>query len=151
MGDSLTDEKMLELELKEAFEMFDRDKDGLISSKELGNILRSLGHDPTEIELNDMIVDVDSDEDGKIDFNEFIQIMHKRAKDSDIEEELIEAFRIFDKESEGKISSSEFRHIMLTLGERLSEDEIDEMIKEADWKGEGYINYKDFVKIILSK
>ena len=72
MGDSLTDEKMLEL--KEAFEMFDRDKDGLINSKELGNILRSLGHDPSDIELNDMISDVDSDEDSKIDFNEFIQL-----------------------------------------------------------------------------
>ena len=72
MGDSLTDEKMLEL--KEAFEMFDRDKDGLIMSKELGNILRSLGHDHSDIELNDMITDVDSDEDGKIDFNESILV-----------------------------------------------------------------------------
>jgi calmodulin len=149
MGDNLTDEKVLEL--KEAFEMFDRDKDGLINSKELGNILRSLGHDPSEQELTDMIMDVDSNEDGRIDFNEFMMIMHKRAKESDIEEELIEAFRIFDKEGEGRISCSEFRHIMLTLGERLSEDEVDEMIKEADMKGEGIINYKEFAKIMLSK
>lgn len=149
MGDSLTDEKMSEL--REAFEMFDRDKDGLINSKELGNILRSLGHEPSEQELTDMINEIDGDADGKIDFNEFIDLMLKRAKDSDIEEELIEAFRIFDKESEGLISSSEFRHIMLTLGEKLSEDEVDEMIKEADSRGEGVINYKDFVKIMLSK
>jgi len=145
----LTDEKIGDL--KEAFEMFDRDKDGLINAKELGNILRSLGHEPSEIELNDMIVDLDTNEDGRIDFNDFMTIMHKRAKESDIEEELVEAFRIFDKEGEGRISCSEFRHIMLTLGERLSEDEVDEMIKEADNKGDGVINYKEFVKIMLSK
>jgi len=149
MADGFTDEKILEL--KDAFEMFDRDKDGLISNKELGNILRSLGHEPNDVEIADMINDVDSDEDGKIDFNEFMHLMHKRAKDSDIEEELCEAFRLFDKESEGRISSSEFRHIMLTLGERLSEDEVDEMIKEADSKGDGYIYYKEFVKVMLSK
>jgi calmodulin len=149
MGDNLTDEKIMEF--KEAFEMFDRDKDGLINSKELGNILRSLGHDPSEQELSDMISEVDINEDKKIDFNEFMQLMHKRAKDSDIEDELIEAFRIFDKEGEGRISASEFRHIMLTLGERLSEDEVEEMIKEADARGDGMINYKEFSKIMLSK
>ena len=149
MVDRLTDDKLNEL--KEVFEMFDRDKDGLIDAKELGNILRSMDHEPSEQELTDLISDVDSNNDGKVNFNEFLSIMIKRAKDSDIEEELIEAFRIFDKEGEGRISSSEFRHIMMTLGEKLSEDEIDEMIKEADFKSEGFINYRDFVKIILSK
>jgi calmodulin len=149
MTESLTDDKMREF--KEAFEMFDRDRDGLINSKELGNILRSLGHDPSEQELTDMVNETDSNDDGKIDFNEFMQIMHKRAKESDIEEELVEAFRIFDKEGNGLISSSEFRHTMLTLGERLTEDEVDEMIKEADSKGDGFIQYKEFVKIMLSK
>jgi len=149
MVDRLTDDKLNEL--KEVFEMFDRDKDGLIDAKELGNILRSMDHEPSEQELLDLISDVDSNNDGKIHFNEFLSIMIKRAKDSDVEEELIEAFRIFDKEGEGRISSSEFRHIMMTLGEKLSEDEIDEMIKEADFKSEGFINYRDFVKVILSK
>ncbi len=149
MGDNITDDQLVEL--KEAFEMFDRDRDGWIGQKELGNILRSLGHEPSEMELADMIRDSDKNEDGLIDFNEFMQIMHKRAKDSDIEDELIEAFKIFDKESEGKIPTDEFRHIMLTLGERLTEDEVDEMIKEADSKGEGFIDYKEFAKIILSK
>jgi Ca2+-binding EF-hand superfamily protein len=149
MSENLTDDKIKEF--KEAFEMFDRDKDGLINQKELGNILRSLGHEPTDHDLNDMIAEVDSNDDKRIDLNEFMQIMHKRAKQSDIEEELTEAFKIFDKEGNGLIPSSEFRHIMITLGEKLTEDEVDEMIKEADYKGEGLIDYKEFVKVMLSR
>ena len=131
--------------------MFDRDKSGLINSKELANILGSLRHEQSDKELVDMISENDQDEDVKIDFNEFVYLMHKRTKDEDIEEELAEAFRIFDKEDNGLISITEFRHIMLTLGERLTEDEVDEMIKEADTKGDGFIHYKDFTKVLLLK
>ncbi len=77
--------------------------------------------------------------------------MGRISKESDIEDELVEAFKIFDKEGNGLIPSSEFKHIMLTLGERLAEDEVDEMIKEADYRGDGYINYKEFVKVLLSR
>jgi calmodulin len=149
MKSGLNDEKLKEY--KEAFEMFDRDKNGLINSKELGNILRSLGHEPIEGDLNGLIEEHDSDKDDKIEFNEFLQIILKYTKDTDIEDELIEAFKVFDKEGNGLIPSSEFKHIMLTLGERLSDDEVEEMIKEADYRGEGFINYKEFVKILLSR
>jgi Ca2+-binding EF-hand superfamily protein len=149
MKSGLSDEKLKEY--KESFEMFDRDKNGQINAKELGNILRSLSHEPTESDLNALIEEHDGDRDGKIEFNEFLQIILKYAKDTDIEDELIEAFKVFDKEGNGLIPSSEFKHIMLTLGERLSDDEVDEMIKEADYRGEGFINYKEFVKILLSR
>lgn len=149
MGDNLTDDKIKEY--KEAFEMFDRDKDGYINQKELGNILRSLGHDPSEQDLVDMMQDIDVNNNKCIDFNEFMQLMHKRAKQSDIEEELVEAFRIFDKEGNGLIPTSEFKHIMLTLGEKLNEEEVEEMMKEADSKNEGVIDYKEFAKLMLSR
>jgi calmodulin len=149
MADNITDDQ--KVDLKEAFEMFDRDRDGWIGVKEVGNIMRSLGQDLNEVELSDLMKHVDCNEENQVDFNGFLQIMQKRAKDFDIEDELVEAFKIFDKDSEGKISTEEFRHIMLTLGERLTEDEVDEMIKEADPKGEGFIDYHEFSKIILSK
>jgi len=131
--------------------MFDRDKDGLVNNKELGSILKSLGHDCNEIELTSMIDDVDTDLDKKINFDEFLLIMNKRSNEIDIEEELMEAFKVFDKDGNGRLESNELRHIMLTLGERLSDEEIEEMINEADTKGMGYIDYKDFVKLMLSK
>ena len=57
-----------------------------------------------------------------------------------------EAFKVFDKDGNGFISAAELRHVMTNLGEKLTEDEVDEMIKEADFDGDGQVNYDEFVK-----
>ena len=72
-------------------------------------------------------------------------------KDPDTEEDLIEAFKIFDKVGFGVISVAELRHVMTNLGERLTEEEADEMIREADTDGDGFINYHEFVTIMTTK
>ena len=139
-----------EKELKEYFDMFDRDKDGSINEKELGNILRSLGHDPTDQDLSEMINEVDNNSDSKIEFDEFCKIMNNKLKQNDAEQELIEAFKIFDRDGKGLISENEFKHIMLSLGEKISEEELEEMMKKADPDKKGFVNYKQFAKVILS-
>ena len=138
-------------EYRDAFEMFDKDKDGTITAKELANVMRSLNQDPSEQELHDMINEVDQDGNGRIDFEEFVMLMNRRSKETDTEEEVINAFRVFDKDGNGLISSTELRHIMTTLGDRLTEEEVDEMIREADIDGDGYINYEEFVRIMMAK
>ncbi|CAG9826570.1 unnamed protein product [Diabrotica balteata] len=138
-------------EFKEAFMLFDKDEDGTITMAELGVVMRSLGQRPTETELRDMVNEVDQDGNGTIEFNEFLQMMSKKMKDADGEEELKEAFRVFDKNNDGLISSNELRHVMTSLGERLSEEEVDDMIKEADLDGDGQVNYEEFVTILTSK
>jgi len=138
-------------EYKDAFEMFDKNKDGVITTKELAHIMRSLNQDPTEEELNEMIEEVDLDKNGEVDFEEFITLMNRRSKEIDIEEEVLNAFKIFDKEGNGLISITELRHIMMTLGDQLSEEEIDDMLKEADNDGDGYINYEEFIKNMLTR
>jgi len=70
--------------------------------------------------------------DGMIDFPEFLSLMARKMKDTDTEEELIEAFKVFDRDGNGFVSATELRHIMSNLGEKLTDDEIDEMIREAD-------------------
>lgn len=89
-----------------------------------------------------MVNEVDQDGNGTIEFNEFLQMMSKKMKDGDSEDELREAFRVFDKNNDGLISSNELRHVMTSLGERLSEEEVDDMIKEADLDGDGQVNYE---------
>ena len=108
-------------------------------------MMRSLGQNPTEAELHDMINEVDNDGSGTIDFAEFLSLMSKKMKDADSEEELMEAFKVFDKDGNGFISSVELRHVMTNLGEKLTDDEVDEMIREADVDGDGQVNYDEFV------
>ena len=142
--------------------------------------MRSLGQNPTEAELMDMIQEVsrtvvqsyplsfrrfasdwcvwmtviwqiDADGSGTIDFPEFLTMMARKMKDTDSEEEILEAFKVFDKDGNGFISAAELRHIMTNLGEKLTDEEVDEMIREADIDGDGQINYEEFVKMMMSK
>jgi len=136
---------------KEAFSLFDKDGDGTITTKELGTVMRSLGQNPTEAELQDMINEVDADGNGTIDFPEFLSLMARKMKDTDTEEELIEAFKVFDRDGNGFISAAELRHVMTNLGEKLTDEEVDEMIREADVDGDGQINYEEFVKMMMAK
>merc|ERR1712198_726802 len=109
----------------------------------MGTVMRSLGQNPTEAELQDMINEVDADGNGTIDFPEFLTMMARKMKDTDSEEEIREAFRVFDKDGNGFISAAELRHVMTTLGEKLTDEEVDEMIREADIDGDGQVNYEE--------
>ena len=80
---------------------------------------------------------------GAIDFDEFLHMMAKKhAECYDPEEELREAFQVFDKDGNGYISKEELHQVMNNLGEKLTDDEIADMIKEADADGDGQVNYR---------
>ncbi|KAI8326408.1 calmodulin [Martensiomyces pterosporus] len=139
-------------EYREAFSLFDKDNDGNITAKELGTVMRSVGQNPSESELQDMINEVDSDGNGTIDFPEFLSLMARQATtNNDEEAEIREAFRVFDKDGNGVISAAELRHVMTSLGEKLTDDEVNEMIREADVDGDGQINYEEFCKMMKTK
>ena len=148
-ADQLTEEQIAEL--KEAFVLFDNDGDGTITTKELGSVLRSLGQNPTEPELQDMTNEADPYGNGTIDFPEYLTMMARKMKDCDSEEEIVEAFKVFDKEGNGFISAGELRHVMTNLGETMTDEEVDDMIRESDIDGDGQINYEEFVKMMMSK
>lgn len=99
--------------------------------------MRNLGQNPTEESLRQMINEVDADGSGTIDFAEFLTLMARKMKTKDSEAEILEAFKVFDKDGSGKISASELRQVMNNLGEKLSDQEVEEMIREADLDGDG--------------
>eukprot|EP00753_Platysulcus_tardus_P018316 PLAT6820.3.p4 GENE.PLAT6820.3~~PLAT6820.3.p4 ORF type:complete len:151 (-),score=56.54 PLAT6820.3:177-629(-) len=149
MADSLSEEQIAEF--KEAFSLFDKDGDGTITTNELGTVMRSLGQNPTEAELQDMINEVDADGNGTIDFPEFLTLFARRCcACCGGEEEIGEAFRVFDRDGSGFITAAEMRHVMINLGEKLSDEEVDDMIREAGVDDAGRVNYKTFVTVMMA-
>ena len=94
--------------------------------------------------------EVDLNQDGKIDFDEFMTLMIKTSPENQAEEEVINAFRVFDKEGNGLISSAELKHIMMNIGDKMTEEEADEMVNEADIDEDGMINYEEFVRMMMA-
>ena len=149
MVENLTDETINQFHY--LFDLFDKDSSGTITTKELGTVMRNLGQNPSEEELKQLIREVDLNGDGTIDFKEFLCLMVKKMDDSDIDQELQDAFKFFDGDKDGYITSLELRNAMNNLGDEYTPEEAEEMIKEGDLDNDGKINYDEFMKIILSK
>lgn len=147
MTENLTEEQIAEF--KEAFQIFDKDGSGNITTKELGTVMRSLGQNPSEEELKKMIDEVDYNRDGTVDFKEFLGLMARQMKECEAVDELIEAFKVFDRDGNGVITSHELRYVMMNAGEKLTQEEIDDIIREADINNNGNIDYEDFVRMML--
>ncbi|OWM71616.1 calmodulin-like protein 11 [Punica granatum] len=148
MAEELSDEQIVEF--KEAFTLFDKDGDGCISLEELATVISSLDQCPSEKELREIISEVDADGNGTIEFAEFLNLMANNIKETEAEEELKEAFKVFDKDQNGYISACELRNVMISLGEKLTDEEVEQMIREADLDGDGQVNYDDFFKLMMS-
>ncbi|KAK3146127.1 hypothetical protein QOZ80_3AG0216670 [Eleusine coracana subsp. coracana] len=141
--EGLTGEQIVAFQ--EAFSLFDKNGDGCITMEELAAVTRSLGLDPSDQELIDMMSEVDTDGNGIIDFQEFLSLIARKMKDGDGDEELKEAFEVLDKDQNGFISPTELRTVMTSLGEKMTDEEVEQMIKEADTDGDGQVNYDEFV------
>ncbi|KAL4874478.1 hypothetical protein BJY04DRAFT_203850 [Aspergillus karnatakaensis] len=146
MAEHLTEDQIAQF--KEVFAVFDKDGTGDITATELGEVMRSLGQNPTDTELQDIIDELDVDRTGTIDFDEFLVMMSRKVKDSDPEAELREAFAVFDKDKSGSISADELRQVLRSIGDDVSDKDVDEMLQLADVNGDGSIDYEEFVKLM---
>jgi len=132
------------LEFKEAFNLFDRDLNGHIDKAELKHVMEKLGQNPTEQEVDQLLAEVDSNSNGKIEVEEFLALMSTKMKQKDDEEEIKEAFKVFDRDGNGVVDAKELKIVMKSL-EHLEDAEVDDMIRSADQDGDGNLNYEEFV------
>merc|ERR1719492_24971 len=135
-------------EIKEAFDLFDTDGSGEIDSKELKVAMRALGFEPKKEEIQKMISDVDDDGSGTIGYEEFLKMMTHKILNRDPKDEILKAFRLFDDDETGKISFKNLKQVAKEMGERMTDEELQEMIDEADRDGDGEVNEEEFLRIM---
>ncbi|KAG2373358.1 hypothetical protein C9374_012224 [Naegleria lovaniensis] len=141
----LTDEQRQEI--KEAFDLFDMDGSGKIDAKELKVAMRALGFEPKKEEIKKMISGIDNGS-GKIDFNDFLQLMTAKMSEKDSHAEIMKAFRLFDEDDTGYITFANLKRVAKDLGENMTDEELREMIEEADRSNSGQISKEDFLRIM---
>merc|ERR1711994_928711 len=118
---------------QDAFAHFDSLKNGMISTKLLGPLLRHCGENPSESEIQDMVNEVDKDATGTIKFPNFLDLMSIKFSDNNAEDEIREAFKVFDGDGNGYINRQELRSVMMNLGEKLSDVEIEGLINDEEF------------------
>ncbi|XP_050724547.1 troponin C, isoallergen Bla g 6.0101-like [Eriocheir sinensis] len=137
--------------LKRAFDSFDSEKRGAISTEIVGTILRMMGQAVNRQILTAVIEEVDVDGSGMLEFNEFVLLAQKFMNEEDEEEtkkELYEAFRLYDKNSEGFIPTGVLREILHELDDKLTNEELDGIIDEIDQDGSGTVDFDEFMDMM---
>ncbi|KAI0242017.1 putative calmodulin-like protein 6, partial [Lamellibrachia satsuma] len=128
-------------EYRAAFRSIDIDGSGTISVHELGTAMRNLGERLTDDDIRAMIREADEDYSGNIDFDEFVTMMASKPRPKSEEELVAEAFRRFDVDGDGVLTVDELRQGMISLGEDMTDEEIEDMMRAADVNGDGVIDY----------
>ena len=138
-------------EIREAFDLFDTDGSGTIDPKELKAAMQSLGFEAKNQTIYQMIGDIDKDNDGSIDFEEFLDMMTAKMSDKDTREDIQKVFNLFDDDQTGRITLRNLKRVAKELGETMSDAELMEMIERADTDQDGEISPDEFYGIMTKK
>ena len=146
----LTEDEVIEI--KEAFDLFDSDHSGTIDTEELKQALSNLGIDAKNQTLQNMMNDIDKNQSGTIDFNEFIELMTAKFSDKDTPEDLRKVFDLFiGDDTADKIEFKHLKRVAKELGENISDEELNEMIVRADTDRDGKVSFEEFFATMTKK
>lgn len=134
-------------EAKDAFDLFDTTGTGVIEQKELKIALMTLGFQTSKDDIKKVAVEVNAT-NNTINFDDFKKIIIALLPTRDTRKELEEAFQLFDIDHTGKISSRNLKEVISDLGQTLTEQEISEIISEADKDMDGEISLEEFIDLI---
>nr|AHC56511.1 troponin C [Peripatoides novaezealandiae] len=148
---------------RKAFDAFDQEKQGFIHTNMVGTILSTMGQAFEEKDLKE-IAEVDTDGSGELEFEEFLVLVARFLVEEDkakMQEELKEAFRLYDKQGNGYINVSDLREILRALDDKITEEELDEfgplggrvladMIAEIDTDGSGTVDFDEFMEMMAA-
>ena len=130
-------------EFKEAFNMIDQDRDGFISKEDLHDTLASMGKSPTDLYLEEMI----NEATGPINFTMFLTMFGDKLNGTDPETVILNAFACFDQESIGTISEERLKDLLVSIGDRFTEEECEELLRDAPLKN-GSFDFVEFTRIL---
>ena len=137
---------------QEVFSLYDIDEDGTINTRDLNKVMQCLGCDFTKEEREELTNEMDPRGFGVINFQQFLVMMSRNLKTRPTQEEQRrEVFMFFDVDEKGYITVSDLRQAMINLGEMLTEDDVTQMIEEADIDEDGHVSYDEFIKIVSAK
>ena len=114
----------------------------------LGAAMREIGLEPSEDELKELIGNVDEDDNGTIEFDEYLEMLAKMNKKDDIDIDIMEAFIEMDANGNGFLDHEEIKRALVKIGEKPDSEEIQALIAEADVNGDGQVDYKEFAKLM---
>jgi len=136
-------------EFQEAFLLYDNRGDGRIPVSLIGDVMRALGQNPTESEVKKLVHEHQASE--RVSFEIFLPILQAICgkRSTDTTEDFVEGLRHFDKDGNGFISSAELRHLLTTLGERLNDEEVEQLLVNQE-DSQGNINYEEFVRTVMN-
>jgi calmodulin len=136
--------------LKKAFDTFAQGST-FITQDVVGNIFRMMGTAFTEETLQETIAEIDEDGSGQIEFEEFTILAAKfivEEDDEDVQKELKEAFRLYDKDGQGFITTATLKSILHEIDDKLSDEDLDGMIDEIDEDGSGTVDFDEFMEMM---
>ncbi|XP_053692654.1 troponin C [Sabethes cyaneus] len=151
----MEDEEQRLLIMRKAFQMFDTTKSGFIDTVKISTILNTLGQQFDEGELQALIDEEDPEETGKVNFDGFANIASNfliEEEDAEaMEKELKEAFRLYDREGNGYITTSTLKEILAALDDKLSNEDLDGIINEIDTDGSGTVDFDEFMEMMTGE